>query len=147
MLRGNQTINLDGKGRFSMPTKYRIKLLEECDGQFVVTADRKKCLELYPLPEWEIVERKLMDLSEFNEDIDSFLTFKMGQCSECELDSHGKILLPETLRRFANMDKRIRLIGRLNKFQIWDEDNFQATITDWVENGKSDAVHKVVGSL
>ena len=82
-----------------------------------------------------------------NEDMESFLSFKVGQAADCEMDSHGKILLPETLRRFANLDKRIRFLGRLNKFQIWDEELFEASINDWVENGNSNEVLKVVGIL
>ena len=64
MFRGATLVNLDSKGRLSVPTRYREQLLENAAGQMVCTIDiHHPCLLLYPLPEWEIIEQKLSRLS------------------------------------------------------------------------------------
>ena len=67
MFRGVNPLNLDAKGRLAMPVKYRDRLQESCRGQLVLTVDRDRCLLVYPLPEWEEIERKLVKLPSFNE--------------------------------------------------------------------------------
>ena len=60
VFRGINSATLDGKGRMALPTRFRESLNLGCDGKVVVTIDmREKCLLLYPLPEWEIIQRKL----------------------------------------------------------------------------------------
>ena len=67
MFRGATLVNLDSKGRLSVPTRYREQLLENAAGQMVCTIDiHHPCLLLYPLPEWEIIEQKLSRLSSMN---------------------------------------------------------------------------------
>ena len=67
MLRGATLVNLDSKGRLSVPTRYREQLLENAAGQMVCTIDiHHPCLLLYPMPEWEIIEQKLSRLSSMN---------------------------------------------------------------------------------
>ncbi len=147
MLRGNHSINLDGKGRFSMPTKYREDLREHCDGRLVVTADRAKCLLLYPLPEWEEVERKLVKLPYSSEQATAFKRFMIGHASECDMDNHGKVLLPETLRRFANLEKHIVLCSQINKFEVWAENAWEATRDKWLQEGDLKELMEVTGDL
>ena len=66
MFRGANKLTLDAKGRMVMPTRYRERLQERCGGKLVVTVDKDQCLLIYPLPDWEEVERKLMRLPAFN---------------------------------------------------------------------------------
>ena len=62
MFRGAAKVTLDDKGRMVLPTRYREHALERSQGKLVVTVDRDQCLLLYPLPDWEQIERKLMSL-------------------------------------------------------------------------------------
>ncbi len=62
MFRGANKLTLDNKGRMVMPTRYRERLQERCGGKLVVTVDKDQCLLIYPLPDWEQIERKLMEL-------------------------------------------------------------------------------------
>lgn len=67
MFRGATLVNLDSKGRLTVPTRYREQLIESATGQMVCTIDiHHPCLLLYPLPEWEIIEQKLSRLSSMN---------------------------------------------------------------------------------
>ena len=66
MFRGATKVTLDDKGRMVMPTRYREQIAELAQGHLVVTVDRDQCLLIYPLPEWEQTERKLMSLPSLN---------------------------------------------------------------------------------
>ena len=133
MYRGVSTINLDAKGRMAVPTKYRETLVRQCDSQMVVTVDRDSCLLLYPLGEWEDIERKLVRLPSFNKQARSLQRLLIGHATECELDSAGRILVPPLLREFAGMEKTVVLIGQGNKFEIWAEGKWNESRSEWLE--------------
>lgn len=129
MFRGAQTVNLDAKGRMAIPTRYRGEILSECGGQMVCTVDiRQPCLLLYPLKEWEIIEQRLLGLSNFEPKQRSLQRVMLGYATECELDSAGRILLSPALRQHAKLEKNIMLVGQLNKFEIWSEQEWQQQI-------------------
>lgn len=132
MYRGVSAINLDTKGRIAVPTKYRDRLSEYCDGQMVVTVDRDRCLLLYPLPDWEEIERKLVHLPSLNKQARSLQRLLMGYATECELDGQGRILLPLPLRAFAELNKHIVLIGQGRRFEIWDESRWNDQCAQWL---------------
>ena len=67
MFRGATQITLDAKGRLAIPVRYRDRLATRCNGQLICTVDQDHCLLIYPLPDWEEIERKLMRLSSFNQ--------------------------------------------------------------------------------
>ncbi|MDH5407142.1 MAG: division/cell wall cluster transcriptional repressor MraZ [Gammaproteobacteria bacterium] len=132
MFRGVNTLNLDAKGRMAMPSRYRERLQENCNGQLVVTVDRDHCLLLYPLPEWEEIERKLVRLPSLNKQARRLQRLLIGHATEVELDGHGRILLPPPLREFAELEKRIVLIGQGNKFELWNEDRWSDRRNQWL---------------
>ena len=138
MFRGVSSINLDDKGRLAVPTRYRAELQESCDGQMVVTVGLDKCLLLYPLPEFEEIERKLVKLPSLNKHAKRLQRLLIGHASECELDGQGRFLIPEPLRQFAGFDKRVVLIGQGNKFEIWDEALWNSSRDQWIEEERAE---------
>ncbi len=127
MFRGVTSLNLDTKGRMAMPAKYRDRLQDLCGGQLVITVDRDdRCLLVYPLPEWEEIERKLAKLPSLNKQTRRLQRLLIGHATECELDSAGRILLPPKLREYAGLDKQVMLLGQVNKFELWDEQAWSA---------------------
>ena len=132
MFRGVNALNLDAKGRMAMPAKYRDRLQEACSGQLIITVDRDHCLLLYPLPEWEVIERKLVKLPSFNPQARRLQRLLIGHATEVELDGAGRILLPPPLREFAELDKRVVLIGQGNKFELWNETNWDERREQWL---------------
>ncbi len=138
MFRGVNTVNLDSKGRLAIPTKYREQLTRLCEGQMVVTVDRDGCLLLYPLPEWEEIERKLARLSSFNKQTRRLQRLLIGHASECEMDGNGRILLSQPLREFAGLDKAVVLIGQSNKFEIWSETTWTDRRKEWLQGDDDD---------
>lgn len=121
----------DSKGRLAIPTKFRDWLRDESDGQLVCTIDiAHPCLLLYPLNEWEEVERKLKTLSSMNPQERRLQRLLLGHATECELDGNGRLLLSQPLRNHAGLDKKIMLVGQLNKFELWDEARWQQQVND-----------------
>ena len=123
MFRGAHAINLDDKGRLAIPTKFRALLQADCEGQLVCTIDLKDpCLLLYPLSEWQDVEHKLSQLSNMVDAERRVKRILLGSAMECQLDKNGRILLSSPLRAHAGLNKKLMLVGQLNKFELWDED-------------------------
>ncbi|HBO21522.1 MULTISPECIES: division/cell wall cluster transcriptional repressor MraZ [unclassified Providencia] len=122
MFRGATLVNLDSKGRLTVPTRYRGMLSEESKGQMVCTIDlHQPCLLLYTLPEWEIIEEKLSKLSTMNPAERRVQRLLLGHASECQIDNAGRLLLANTLRQHAGLTKEVMLVGQINKFELWDE--------------------------
>ncbi|MGQ0285744.1 division/cell wall cluster transcriptional repressor MraZ [Pasteurellaceae bacterium 22721_9_1] len=139
MFRGASAVNLDTKGRFAVPTRYRPEIIELNQGQMVCTVDiRQPCLLLYPLNEWEIIEKRLLELSNFDPMQRSLQRVMLGYATECELDNSGRILLSAPLRQHAKLEKNIMLVGQLNKFEIWSEAEWNAQIEQDIALGSSE---------
>lgn len=122
MFRGATLVNLDSKGRITVPSRYRTTLNEASEGQMVCTIDlNQPCLLLYILPEWEKIELKLAALSSMNPAERRVQRLLLGHASECQMDSAGRLLLASTLRQHAGLTKEVMLVGQFNKFELWDE--------------------------
>lgn len=130
--RGINNIAVDAKGRMAMPARYRERLLEGCGGRLVVTVDRDHCLLVYPLPEWEVIESKLIELPSLNKQARLLQRLLIGHATELEMDAQGRILLPAVLRDFAGLKKKAVLIGQGKKLEIWDEDIWSESQEDWM---------------
>ena len=122
MFRGVQHINMDAKGRLAMPARQREPLLSECGGQVVVTIDTQSaCLTIYPLPEWERIEKDVQGLPALNPAVKRFQRLILGYATDLELDGNGRMLLPQPLREYARLDKKLVLVGQGNKLELWSE--------------------------
>jgi MraZ protein len=135
MFRGASALNLDSKGRLAIPVGYRDELVERSDGKMVVTVTntQEQCLWLYPLDEWSVVEEKVVKLSSFDPVHQKFKRFFIGYAREVEMDKSGRILLPATLRTFALLEKSVYLVGQGNKFEIWNEELWNAKCEQWLK--------------
>lgn len=94
----------------------------------MVTADPGQCLLLYPLPEWEPIEKKLTGLSGFNPQIRALQRLLVGHAHELEMDAAGRILLPPMLRQFAGLEKNVVLVGQGAKLELWNEERWQREV-------------------
>jgi len=125
MFRGIAEIHLDPKGRVAIPVKYRELLADLCRGQLVATVDiQDACLRLYPLPVWQEIEVQLESLPSTDPAARRIQRLLLGHASDLEMDSNGRVLLPSTLRKYAELDKKLVLVGLVNKFELWSEDNW-----------------------
>lgn len=125
MFRGVAQLNLDSKGRLAVPARYRDGLLARCGGHLVITADSDRCLLIYPLPDWEPIEQKLMQLSSFNAQIRELQRRIVGYAEDVLLDATGRILVPPALRGYAQLGKNVVLVGQGNKFELWNQEKWE----------------------
>ncbi len=132
MFRGATKVTLDAKGRLAIPTGYRERIAMRCDGQLIVTIDKDYCLLIYPFPDWEEIERKLVRLPSLNKKARRLQRLMVGHATEVNLDGHGRILLSRELREFANLGRQAMLIGQGNKFELWDEESWNQKRDEWL---------------
>lgn len=125
MFRGVAQLNLDSKGRLAVPARYRDSLLARCNGHLVLTADSDRCLLIYPLPDWEPIEQKLMALSSFNARIRELQRRLVGYAEDAQLDATGRILVSPALRSYAHLEKNVVLVGQGNKFELWNGESWE----------------------
>ncbi|WP_133129568.1 division/cell wall cluster transcriptional repressor MraZ [Legionella yabuuchiae] len=132
MFRGINSISIDGKGRLSVPTRYRDALGQD-RASLVVTIDTEEtCLLLYPASQWQVIEDNLQRMPSFNATARRIQRLLIGHATDVELDSNGRILLPPLLRDYAHLSKRVVLIGQGNKFEVWDESLWQSKREQWL---------------
>ena len=133
MFKGIHNINLDSKGRLTIPTKYRNTIDDQSDGKLVVTIDsEEKCLLLYPSSVWLEIEKKINSLPSFNKNSRRIQRLLIGHAEEIDLDTTGRILLSKPLRLVAEMSKKVTLIGQGEKFEIWSDSQWQHGRDAWL---------------
>lgn len=134
MFRGINAITVDGKGRLAIPTRYRDALSADGKSALVVTIDTEEtCLLLYPAAQWQIIEDKLQSLPSFNAAARRIQRLLIGHATDVDLDGNGRVLLPPLLRDYAQLDKKVVMIGQGNKFEVWDEMVWQRKREQWLE--------------
>jgi MraZ protein len=138
MFRGAAKITLDDKGRMVVPARYRERLIERSQGRLVVTVNLDgECLLIYPMSDWESVERKLMELPTLNAQSRRLQRLMVGHATDLELDGHGRMLLPPELRRFASIERHAMLIGQGNRCELWDEARWTERRDFWLKSETS----------
>ncbi|AHE67672.1 division/cell wall cluster transcriptional repressor MraZ [Legionella oakridgensis] len=132
MFRGINAISVDAKGRLAVPVRYRDALGQD-RAPLVVTIDTEEtCLLLYPARQWQVIEDNLQRLPSFNTAARRIQRLLIGHATDVELDSNGRILLPPLLRDYAQLSKRVVMIGQGNKFEVWDESIWQSKREQWL---------------
>ncbi|AZT91002.1 division/cell wall cluster transcriptional repressor MraZ [Caldicellulosiruptor changbaiensis] len=126
MLIGEYKHVVDNKGRVTLPSKFR----EELGERFILTKGLDNCLFGYSLKEWAVLEEKLKKLPLTSKDARAFLRFFFAGACECEVDKQGRILIPQNLREYANLQKEVFIIGVMTRIEIWSEENWQREMAD-----------------
>lgn len=136
MFRGLSAGQIDSKGRITIPANYRTLMVEESSGSLVVTIDpEEKILLLYPFPAWQAIEEKLESLPSFQPAARRIQRLLLGHATEVELDRQGRILLPNLLRDYADLDKNVMLVGQGKKIEIWSEPMWEDARATWLAEG------------
>jgi MraZ protein len=141
MLIGEYKHTLDPKKRLSLPSKWR----EELGKTLIVTRGLDNCLFVYPQRQWERISEKIAQLPLGQADTRGFNRFFLSGAVEVEVDSVGRILVPDFLKEFAHLDSKVVLAGIHDRVEIWDENQ-------WTEykakiEGQADALAEKLGSI
>ncbi len=117
MFQGASALNLDAKGRMSVPAKHRDALLLQGDGRVTLTKHPDGCLLVFPRPEWEAFRSRVAQLPM---DAHWWRRIFLGNAAEIELDGSGRILISPELRAAANIEREIILLGMGSHLELWD---------------------------
>lgn len=118
MFIGEYSLTIDEKGRLSIPMKFR----DELKGKAVVTRGLDNSLFLYSMSEWQKLAEKLSNLPISKANTRAFSRLMLAGAMDCEFDKNGRIILPDYLREFAKIEKRVVVAGLYNRLEIWSED-------------------------
>jgi len=117
-----------------LPARHRERFIERSGDSIIVTADRSgECLLLYPLADWEPVERALVALPTTDPEAQLLQRILLGHATEVPLDGHGRILLTPELREFAGLQRQAMLLGLGRKCELWDEARWFDRRATWVK--------------
>jgi len=141
---------MDTKGRLSMPSRYRERLAEICSGRLVITISLlDRCLVVYPFPDWQRIESELQALPALDRQAQTVSHLLIGHAAECELDRSARVLIPPPLREFANLERRVRMVGQVRKFELWNESAWSARREEFLAEVETlrDAPNEALRSL
>ena len=125
---------MDAKGRMALPALYRDTLLADCEGKLVITiSTTDKCLMIYPRPEWDERAIKLRALPTLNARTRRVQRLLLGHAREVEMDASGRIPLSPELRSFAQLEKKLMLVGLGHRFELWAADRWDRDRDDWID--------------
>lgn len=122
MLIGEHRHTLDTKKRLSLPSKFR----KELGKTLVLTRGLDSCLFVYSTKEWKKFTEKLSELSMGQSDTRAFNRFMLGGAVEVDIDSAGRILIPDFLKDFAGLEQKVIVAGLSNRVELWNEEKWNA---------------------
>lgn len=121
MFIGEFNYKIDSKKRVAVPAKFR----DDLDGKVVVTRGLDGCLFMYPIDEWEKLAEKISGLPLAQSDARSFARVMLSGAMEIEIDSSGRILLPDYLKKYAGLKKEVTVAGVYNRMEIWGREKWE----------------------
>jgi MraZ protein len=135
VFRGVNTINLDAKGRMAMPARYRDLLIDKYGGRLVATVDfNGRCLLLYPIDGWEVIQQKIESLSSFDESSRSVQRMLIGHAHDLEMDGSGRNPVAADSAHSGAVGQMFALVGQGMKFEIWNEEIWNAQADKWFDS-------------
>lgn len=135
MFRGATALSLDAKGRLAVPARHRDALHAQGGGRLVLTAHPHRCLLLYPQPEWEPIQQKIMSLPSLDRQASLLQRLLVGFAEDVEMDGAGRVLISPVLREFAGLEKQVMLVGQGSHFEVWSEASWRAQLEEALAQG------------
>jgi len=141
MFIGEYPYSIDEKKRLAVPAKFRQLLRKKA----VITRGIDQCLFLYPAKEWGNLAEKLSKLPLSQADARGFARLMLTGAMEVNLDNLGRILVPDYLKDYAGLKKKVVIAGVYNRIEIWDSEKWQEYKTK--TEGSSDEIAEKLGEL
>jgi len=137
----------DAKGRVLLPSALKKQLATVLDKGFVLKRSVfNKCVELYPIDEWNDVMKQINTLNRFIKKNNDFIRLFTAGVKLQEVDSSGRILLPKDLKAFAGLEGSIVMSSSVNMIEIWDKDTYEETLNN-PETDFGNLAEDVMGGL
>ena len=142
---GEFEATLDLKGRFLLPAGFKKQLPDGEGSRFVINRGLEKCLALYPMGTWEPLFAKVNGLNEFNPKERAFKRAFLNGATYVEPDTAGRILLPPSLKGYAELQKDIVLLATGDKLEIWDSNKYKQFFDSISSDALSEMGRDVLG--
>jgi MraZ protein len=120
VFKGQFTYSVDSKGRISIPARLRKHVSPDSNDTFIMTQGTDKCIDVYPLDQWNLLEAKLLKLNLFNPDHARFTRMFLQNAFDDTLDSQARILIPQNLLIHAGITKDVLILGVTTKIELWN---------------------------
>jgi len=143
---GEYEATVDAKGRFLLPAGFKKQLPEGDNAQFVINRGFEKCLTLYPSSSWEPIFTEISKLNDFDPKVREFRRIFLNGATTLELDSAGRLLIPQNLKAHAGIEKDIVLVSAVNKIEIWDKNKYQQFFETYSPESFSGLAEQVMAS-
>lgn len=141
VFQGESALTLDGKGRVTVPARFRDALSTLCTGQMTVTKHPSRCLLLFPRPAWAEFRGKLMQLPM---DAEGWRRLFLGGAMDVDIDAGSRVLLSPELRAWAGLDRELMLVGMGSRMEIWDRERYAANETLTLSQPLPDGLRNMV---
>ena len=123
-LRGSALTRVDDKGRLKIPTVFRASFQDVKGPDVFVTSVTGESVRIYPMPVWLDVEQRLLKMPASHPSRGKFLDRVSYYGQTSELDTQGRIVIPQLLRDSASMVGDARVFGKLDYLEVWNEERF-----------------------
>ena len=141
---GEYEATVDSKSRFLLPVGFKKQLPEDGVTQFVINRGFEKCLSLYPMKSWEPIFARISQLNDFDPEVRQFRRYFLNGATIAELDSAGRLLIPQNLKEHASLEKDIVLVAAVNKIEIWDKSKYQQFFESFSPDAFSSLANQVM---
>ncbi len=146
MFRGSSFHTIDSKGRIIIPARFR-DVIKAQGSNGVMVSRMDGALVAYPYDEWRKIENRILLLAEKSENMRRFRRVFIGGAFECSCDKQDRILIPQNLRHYAEIDKEIVLVGVLDHFEIWSRKNWDRENIHLEKDMKKEDVRNEIAKL
>jgi MraZ protein len=130
MFRGNHPTRVDEKGRLKLPAEFKRRIDESYGTQFYITSKNGRVAEIYPLQEWEKIEQKLAEIPGMNPAKKKFLDRVNYYGQMAEMDSQGRLLLPQMLRESAKVMGDVVVFGMQTYLEVANHEAFRQNMDE-----------------
>ena len=135
MFRGITDITLDERGRMAMPTRYRDAFRERSVGKLVITIARHDpCLRIYAECDWAVLEDQLTNLDDDDSESRRQQHMLIGFATDAELDGNGRVVIPQRLRDYARLERKVVVVGQPMRLELWNDQAWEAKQNAWRED-------------
>ncbi len=140
---GEYEVTIDAKGRFLLPAGFKKQVPEEWGNQYVISRGIESCLTLYPMKNWEPIFSEISQLNDFDPKVRQFQRYFLNGATTIELDSAGRLLVPQNLKDYAGLEKDVVLVAAVKKIEIWDKRKYQ----QFFESFSPDSFSQLAGEV
>lgn len=124
--KGSYSYSVDSKGRINIPAKLRKYVSTEANDTFVITRGFEQCLFVYPLDEWNTLERSIRELSSSDPKHRFFTRTLLRWATESQLDGQSRISIPKELLQFAGIENEVIILGVIERIEVWNPSTYES---------------------